>query len=170
MMLPPLPSPKSYHLLISVFTLNDASVSSLSGDLYQRLLPCCFGKHYICVVCDACFLCCHITYGFKIDENPLIWWMDSLTHLYTDLYPFNIFSTKHSPKEKTTIGRCCPLNFSFGLLRFCWECIMLIINMVIFLFIISTKKEWYYRDSSCSLVTVKKRPTLFIGSYLHSRL
>ena len=29
-------------LLSSVFTLNEASASTLSGDLYQRLLPCCF--------------------------------------------------------------------------------------------------------------------------------
>ena len=31
----------------------------------------------------------------------------------------NSFSTKHSPKEKSTIGQCVGLNFSFGLLRFC---------------------------------------------------
>lgn len=31
----------------------------------------------------------------------------------------NNFSTRHSPKEKSTIGLCPVLNFSFGLLRFC---------------------------------------------------
>lgn len=31
----------------------------------------------------------------------------------------NNFSTRHSPKEKSTISRCDVLNFSFGLLRFC---------------------------------------------------
>lgn len=32
--------------------------------------------------------------------------------------------------------------------------ILLIISIIMFLFINSTKEEWYYRDSSCSLVTV----------------
>ena len=41
MIFPPLPSAKSYHWLRSVFTLNEASVSSLSGDLYHRFMPCC---------------------------------------------------------------------------------------------------------------------------------
>ena len=37
---------KSYHWLRSVFTLKEASVSSLKGDLYQRLIPCCLTGEY----------------------------------------------------------------------------------------------------------------------------
>ena len=73
-------------------------------------------------------------------EKLLIWWTAGLTHLHSVLYILNDFSTKYSPKEKSTIGRCVVLNFSFGLLRFCWECIFLIISIVIPLFINSTKK------------------------------
>ena len=40
-MLPPLPAPKSYQRLRSVFTLKDGSCSSLNGDLYHKPLPCC---------------------------------------------------------------------------------------------------------------------------------
>ena len=43
---PPLPSAKSYHWLRSIFTLNEASVSSLNGDLYHRLIPCCLTGEY----------------------------------------------------------------------------------------------------------------------------
>ena len=43
---PPLPKPKSYHWLRSVFILNEASASSLNGDLYHRLIPCCLTGEY----------------------------------------------------------------------------------------------------------------------------
>ena len=39
MMPPPAPSPKSYHMLISMFTLNDGFVSLRKGDTYQNFLP-----------------------------------------------------------------------------------------------------------------------------------
>ena len=44
--------------------------------------------------------------------------MAYITHLFTERYLLNIFSTNHSPKEKSTIGCCSSLNFSFRLLRF----------------------------------------------------
>ena len=43
--------------------------------------------------------------------------MAYITHLFTERYLLNIFSTNHSPKEKSTIGCCSSLNFSFRLLR-----------------------------------------------------
>lgn len=39
MMLPPLPSPKSYQQLSDVSTLNDGVCSRRNGDLYQNLVP-----------------------------------------------------------------------------------------------------------------------------------
>ena len=46
MILPPLPAPKSYHRLRSVFTLKEGSCSSLNGELYHRLPPCCLTGLY----------------------------------------------------------------------------------------------------------------------------
>ena len=40
MILPPVPSPWSYHRFKSVFTLNEAFCSCRNGDLYQRFPPC----------------------------------------------------------------------------------------------------------------------------------
>lgn len=39
MMLPPLPSPKSYQQLSAVSILNDGVCSYRNGDLYQSLVP-----------------------------------------------------------------------------------------------------------------------------------
>ena len=90
-------------------------------------------------------------YGFVVGENLLIWWMEGVRCLYSKWCPLNIFSTNHSPKENSTSEGLWCLNFSFGLLRFCWECIFLIINTFIAIFNNSTKIRRYYRDSFASV-------------------
>ena len=73
MIFPPLPSAKSYHWLRSVFTLNDASVSSLSGDLYHRFILLFDGRkaQAVQIICYLDLFRClyiHTTIGLMIIE------------------------------------------------------------------------------------------------------
>ena len=88
-------------------------------------------------------------YGFVVGENLLIWWMEGVRCLCSKGCSLNIFSTNHSPKEKSTNeGRLC-LNAPFGLLRFCWECILFIFSVFILRFNNSTKIKELLQGFSC---------------------
>ena len=86
--------------------------------------------------------------------KTLIWWIIGVICLYSILWPLNIFSTNHSQIGNPTNGCRSSLNIIFRLLSICWERMLFVFSMVIYLFNNSTKRERYYRESSCSLVTV----------------